>query len=95
MQGRFDVGRRSEAVVAASAAICVAVFGALLSYINTRRLQRRQARLARLNAQLQESYGPLYAIFEANRIAHPRFVNVLRPGSTTLFAPDVRPLDDN
>ena len=83
-----------EAAVAASAAICVAVLGALLSYIYARRLERRQARLARLNAQLQEFYGPLYAIFEANRIAHRRFVDVLRPGSTTLFAPDVRPLDD-
>jgi hypothetical protein len=83
-----------EAAVAASAAICVAVLGALLSYINMRRLGRRQARLARLNAQLQEFYGPLYAIFQANRIAHRRFVNTLRPGSTTLFAPDVRPLDE-
>jgi hypothetical protein len=31
----------SEAVVAASAAICIAVLGALLSYASTRRLQRR------------------------------------------------------
>jgi hypothetical protein len=40
----------SEAVVAASAAICIAVLGALLSYASTRRLQRATARLARLNA---------------------------------------------
>jgi hypothetical protein len=60
----------SEAVVAASAAICIAVLGALLSYASTRRLQRAKARLDRLNAQLQEFYGPLYAIFQANHIAH-------------------------
>jgi hypothetical protein len=29
----------------------------------------------------------------ATRIAHLRFVNTLRPGSTTLFAPDVPPLN--
>jgi hypothetical protein len=85
----------SEAVVAASAAICIAVLGALLSYASTRRLQRAKARLDRLNAQLQEFYGPLYAIFQANHIAHLGFVNTLRPGSSTLFAPDVPPLNDD
>jgi hypothetical protein len=29
------------------------------------------------------------------RISHLRFVNTLRPGSTTLFAPDVPPLNDD
>jgi hypothetical protein len=84
----------AEAAIAASAAICVAVLGALLSFIYSRRLQRRQARLERLNAQLRDFYGPLYAIFQANRIAHLRFVDTLRPGSPTLFAPDVAPLND-
>jgi hypothetical protein len=84
----------AEAAIAASAAICVAVLGALLSFVSTRRLQRRQARLERLNAQLRDFYGPLYAIFQANHIAHLRFVDTLRPGSSTLFAPDVRPLND-
>jgi hypothetical protein len=83
----------SEALIAASVAICIAVLGALLSYIYTRRLQRSQARLERLNAQLREFYGPLYAIFQAQRIAHLRFVETLRPGSSTLFAPDVAPLN--
>jgi hypothetical protein len=85
----------SEAVVAASAAICIAVLGALLSYASTRRLDRAKARLDRLNAQLQEFYGPLYAIFQANHIAHLEFVNTLRPGSSTLFARDVEPPNDD
>jgi hypothetical protein len=85
----------SEAVVAASAAICIAVLGALLSYASTRRLDRAKARLGRLNAQLQEFYGPLYAIFQANHIAHLEFVNTLRPGSSTLFARDVEPPNDD
>jgi hypothetical protein len=53
------------------------------------------ARLDRLNAQLQEFYGPLYAIFQAEHIAHLKFVDTLRPGSSTLFAPDVPPLNDD
>jgi hypothetical protein len=68
-------------------------WGAMLLYLYTRRLERRKARLERLNAQLREFYGPFYAIFEATRIAHIRFVSTLRPGSTTLFAPDVPPLN--
>lgn len=48
----------AEAAIAASAAICVAVLGALLSFIYSRQLQRRQARLERLNAQLRDFYGP-------------------------------------
>jgi len=84
----------AEAAIAASTAICVAVLGALLSFVYSRQLQRRQARLERLNAQLRDFYGPLYAIFQANHIAHLRFVDTLRPGSSTLFAPDVTPLDD-
>jgi hypothetical protein len=83
-----------QALIAASTAICVAVLGALLSYIYNRRLQRRQARLARLDAQLQQFYGPLYAMFQAQHKAHVRFVNVLRPGHSSLFAPGVKPLNE-
>ena len=39
-----------EAVIATRAANCVAVVSALLSLSHTRRLQRRPAQLARLNA---------------------------------------------
>ena len=83
-----------QALIAASAAICVAVLGALLTYIYNRRLQRRQARLARLDAQLEEFYGPLYAMFQARHKAHLRFVDVLRPGHSSLFAPEAEPLND-
>jgi hypothetical protein len=54
-----------EASVAASAAICVAVLGALLSYLYTRRLERRKARLERLNAQLREFYGCMRSLSSA------------------------------
>jgi hypothetical protein len=81
----------SNALIAAITAILVAVVAASLSYAHARRLQRRQARLARLNAQLEELYGPLYATLEASRIAYRRLLDRLRPGQSSLFDPDAPP----
>jgi hypothetical protein len=81
----------SQALIAALTAIAVAAVAGLLSYGHARRLQRRQARLARLNAQLELLYGPLYATLEASRIAYRRFLDKLRPGSASLFEPDAAP----
>jgi hypothetical protein len=67
-------GSMSDALIASIAAILVALLGAGLSFVQTRRLQRRQARLARLNAQLEELYGPIYATLEASRIAYRRLL---------------------
>jgi len=75
----------SDALIAAMAVILAALLAALLSYMQARRLQRSQARLERLNAQLEELYGPLYATLEASRIAYSRFLDKLRPGSSSLF----------
>lgn len=72
-------------LIAAAGAILVAVLAAVLSYNQTRRLNRAQARLARLNAQLEELYGPLYATLEASRIAYEKLLDRLRPGQTSLF----------
>jgi len=81
----------SNALIAAITAIVVAVLAASLSYTHARRLQRRQARLGRLNAQLEELYGPLYATLEASRIAYQRFLDGLRPGQSSLFDPATPP----
>jgi hypothetical protein len=81
----------SDALIASIAAILVALLGAGLSFVQTRRLQRRQARLARLNAQLEELYGPIYATLEASRIAYRRLLDKLRPGSVSLFDPSSAP----
>lgn len=71
------------------------VLAALAPYQSAQRLRRQQSRLDWVNAQLAELYGPLNALFQANKIAHQRLVDRLRPGSTTLFGPGVRPLDDD
>lgn len=84
----------TEAVIAASAAICVAVLGALLLYVYARRLQRQAGTPGAAQCTTPGVYGPFYAMFQAQRIAHLRFMNVLRPGSATLFAPVIAPLND-
>jgi hypothetical protein len=81
----------SDTLIAAITTILAALLAALLSYTHARRLQRRQARLGRLNAQLEELYGPPYATLEASRIAYRRLLDGLRPGSSSLFDPDSPP----
>jgi hypothetical protein len=59
-----------SSLIPATAAILTAVLAAVLSYAYGQRLQRRKARLDRLNAQLEQLYGPLYATLEASRMAY-------------------------
>jgi hypothetical protein len=75
----------SDALIAAIAVISAALVAGGLSYLQAQSLRRRQARLDRLNAQLEELYGPIYATLEASRIAYSRLVDKLRPGKTSLF----------
>ncbi|KOU53084.1 hypothetical protein ADK54_05665, partial [Streptomyces sp. WM6378] len=45
--------------------------GYLVTYLNSLRLTQRQERLARVNRQLSEFYGPLLALVEVNsRLYH-------------------------
>jgi hypothetical protein len=74
-----------SSLIPATAAVLTAVLAAVLSYAYNRRLQRRQARLDRLNAQLEQLYGPLYATLEASRMAYRKFLDNVRPGSASLF----------
>jgi hypothetical protein len=81
----------SQAAIAAGAAVLAATLGAVLTYVYAQRLRRQQAQLDRVNAQLAELYGPLYANLEASRIAHRRLVELIRPKSDALFGPGIRP----
>ncbi|MEU8152727.1 hypothetical protein AB0B94_03560 [Micromonospora sp. NPDC048986] len=56
----------TAAIIAASASIVVAVFAFLLNQYGQLRLERRQARLSRVNSQLRDLYGPLNAMVDAN-----------------------------
>jgi hypothetical protein len=56
----------TAAVISASASIIVAVLVFVLTQWGQLRLERRRARLARLDAQLRELYGPLNTLTESN-----------------------------
>lgn len=56
----------SAAVITASASILVAVLVFTLNQRAQIRQERRQARLARINSQLRELYGPLNALVDVN-----------------------------
>ncbi|GAA4427898.1 hypothetical protein ACFQV2_38010 [Actinokineospora soli] len=66
--------------IAATASVLVAVIAGVLTYVNSRRLSARQARLDRVNSQLEEFYGPLYALSEAGGSAWKAFRAKHRPG---------------
>ncbi|MEE1940799.1 hypothetical protein V1L54_15540 [Streptomyces sp. TRM 70361] len=46
--------------------VVLAFVGYLATYLNSLRLSQRQARLERVNKQLSEFYGPLFALVEVN-----------------------------
>lgn len=56
----------SAAIITACASITVAVLAFLLNQHAELRRERRQAELARINAQLRELYGPLNALVDIN-----------------------------
>ncbi|WP_369144010.1 hypothetical protein [Streptomyces sp. R44] len=56
----------TAAIITASASIVVAVLAFLLTQRAQIRQERRQARLARINSQLRELYGPLNTLIESN-----------------------------
>ncbi|MFD9142570.1 hypothetical protein ACFVY7_17470 [[Kitasatospora] papulosa] len=56
----------TAAIITASASIIVAVLAFLLTQQAQLRQERRQARLARINSQLRELYGPLNTLVDSN-----------------------------
>ncbi|MGC4859774.1 hypothetical protein [Micromonospora sp. DT41] len=56
----------ATAVITASASIVVAVLAFVLNQYGQARQERRQVRLARINSQLRDLYGPLNAMVDAN-----------------------------
>ncbi|WP_405776016.1 hypothetical protein [Streptomyces sp. NBC_01538] len=61
------------ATITAATTILVAIIGFLFTYLHTRRLQERNDRLARVNRQLGELYGPAFAISDSTRIGFEAF----------------------
>jgi hypothetical protein len=62
--------------------LLVAALGATLAYVNAQRLAQRQARLERVNRQLEELYGPMLALSEASSSSWKVFRAHYRPGGS-------------
>lgn len=74
------------ALITAVASVLVALVAGLLTYRNSRKLNLRQDQLARLNAQLGELYGPLFALSQASNAVFTAFRSRHRHGAA--YTPD-------
>lgn len=54
--------------------VILAFIGYGFTYFNDRRLEHKKNRLARINRQLDDFYGPLLAIIESNQTAWENFI---------------------
>ncbi|MFF8439393.1 hypothetical protein ACF07U_00750 [Streptomyces californicus] len=82
-------------MIALVVTITLALIGYVAAYLNGLRLAQRGERLARINRQLSDLYGPLFALTEANSRAFEAFAeHHLRPdgprGSSTSTCPSCR-----
>ncbi|MCP4219747.1 MAG: hypothetical protein GY765_34260 [bacterium] len=64
---------KGEAMVPLVIPVVLAIVGYLYTYISGKRLEQRKNRLARINRQLDEFYGPLLATVKANDCAWTNF----------------------
>lgn len=64
---------------------CLAFLGYLITYTNNLRLSQRKDRLDRVNAQLGELYGPLFAMDHASFIAWQKFFDEYHEAPGKIF----------
>ncbi|WP_030546321.1 hypothetical protein [Streptomyces albus] len=77
-----------------SATIGLAFVGYLATYLNGLRLAQRQARLTRVNLQLSELYGPLFALMETNGRVYDTFAEkYARPDGRDPFRHEIPPTE--
>ncbi len=72
----------------------LAFIGYLATYLNGLRLAQRQARLTRVNQQLSDFYGPLFALMEANGRTYDTWSSkYARPDGRDPFRHDTPPTE--
>lgn len=59
-------GKMPAAIITASATIVVVILAFLFNQYSQTRMERRQGYLARVNSQLRDLYGPLFALVDVN-----------------------------
>jgi hypothetical protein len=70
----------TTATVTLVVSISLALLGYIATYRNNLRLDRHKDRLTRVDDQLSNLYGPLFALIRANRRAWDAFRKDVRPG---------------
>lgn len=79
--------------VAIAFAIISGVVGFLANALHERHVARRNAQLERVNRQLSELYGPLFALHRSNQLAWDAFRRDVRPGKA-FFGSDPPPTEE-
>ena len=69
----------SKFIITTVVTISLAFIGYLITYFNNLRLSQRKEKLERVNSQLRELYGPLFALVNTSEIAWKSFRSVYRP----------------
>lgn len=72
----------------------LAFAGYIFTYLNNLRLTQRGERLARVNRQLSEFYGPMLAMTQATQSAWEAFRSEYRPDTVAYWDPDNPPTDE-
>ncbi|MFD3838300.1 hypothetical protein ACFWWC_18890, partial [Streptomyces sp. NPDC058642] len=79
-------------MIAMVVTIGLAFVSYVVTYLNGLRLSQRQEHLARVNRQLSDFYGPLFALTEANNRTFGAFLERhARPGGTSPFVHEPPP----
>jgi len=68
-------------IITTSLTILLALFGYLFTWFSGRRSIQRQAQLDRINQQLSDLYGPLFALVESSDISWRAFRSRYQPNS--------------
>ncbi|MFH8611005.1 hypothetical protein ACH4D5_26370 [Streptomyces sp. NPDC018029] len=82
-------------MIAAAVTVGLALLGYVAAYLNSLRLSQRQERLSRLNRQLSDLYGPLFALTESNSRTYSTFMERhARPDGISPFAHETPPTEE-
>jgi hypothetical protein len=81
--------------LAPTATILAAIMAAVLTYRNSVRLNQKRNRLARVNLQLEQLYGPLFALSLAIDSAWKAMMKKHRPSAQTSLVGGQAPTEDH
>lgn len=84
----------TELIITVGIPVVLAFLGYIVTYINNLRLSQRVERLERVNKQLSEFYGPLFAMAHASQMAWRAFRKKYRPYDGPYFDP-IEPLTED